>query len=102
MRTIVYVDGFNLYYGLLRGKPWLWLDLEKLATMLLTDRYNIILQEHPSRSAGEVPVAGGCNASQRALDPPPTCLGVKAFTLKFALVFANVMRYNDFVLPVKG
>ena len=42
MRTIVYVDGFNLYYGLLRGKPWLWLDLEKLATMLLTDKYNIL------------------------------------------------------------
>ena len=28
-RTIVYVDGFNLYYGALRGSPYRWLDLQK-------------------------------------------------------------------------
>jgi len=27
MKTIVYVDGFNLYYGLLRKSPYKWLDL---------------------------------------------------------------------------
>ena len=27
MRTFVYVDGFNLYYGVLRGTAWKWLDL---------------------------------------------------------------------------
>ena len=27
MRTIVYVDGFNLYYGSLKGTPFKWLDL---------------------------------------------------------------------------
>ena len=27
MRTSVYVDGFNLYYGALRGTPYKWLDL---------------------------------------------------------------------------
>jgi 6-hydroxy-3-succinoylpyridine 3-monooxygenase len=26
MKTVVYVDGFNLYYGLLRGTPFKWLD----------------------------------------------------------------------------
>ena len=26
-RTIVYVDGFNLYYGLLKKTKWRWLDL---------------------------------------------------------------------------
>ena len=25
-RTIVYVDGFNFYYGAIRGTPWKWLD----------------------------------------------------------------------------
>jgi uncharacterized LabA/DUF88 family protein len=25
-RTIVYVDGFNFYYGALKGTPWKWLD----------------------------------------------------------------------------
>jgi hypothetical protein len=27
MKTFVYVDGFNLYYGLLRGTAFKWLDL---------------------------------------------------------------------------
>ncbi len=30
MRTIVYVDGYNLYYGLLRKSPYKWLDLYTL------------------------------------------------------------------------
>jgi hypothetical protein len=25
-RTIVYVDGFNFYYGAVRGTAWKWLD----------------------------------------------------------------------------
>lgn len=30
--TAVYVDGYNLYYGRLRGTPFKWLDLVKLFT----------------------------------------------------------------------
>lgn len=30
MRTVVYVDGYNLYYGLLRGTKLKWLDLVAL------------------------------------------------------------------------
>jgi uncharacterized LabA/DUF88 family protein len=33
--TNVYVDGFNLYYGCLRGSPYKWLDLSALAARLL-------------------------------------------------------------------
>lgn len=29
-RTIVYIDGFNFYYGQVRGTPWKWLDLTAL------------------------------------------------------------------------
>jgi len=28
-RTVVYIDGFNFYYGAVRGTPYKWLDLEK-------------------------------------------------------------------------
>lgn len=35
MTTIVYIDGFNLYYGALRGSPHKWLDLEALSRRLL-------------------------------------------------------------------
>lgn len=30
MRTIVYVDGFNLYYGAIKNTPYRWLDLLSL------------------------------------------------------------------------
>jgi len=35
MRTNVYVDGFNLYYGCLRNSSYRWLNLEVLAQRLL-------------------------------------------------------------------
>ena len=35
MKTHVYIDGFNLYYGLLRGTPYKWLDLERFCDQLL-------------------------------------------------------------------
>ena len=33
-RTVVYVDGFNLYYGAVKGTPYKWLDLEKYFQLL--------------------------------------------------------------------
>lgn len=35
MRTIVYVDGYNLYYGRLSGTPYKWLDLPELFRQML-------------------------------------------------------------------
>ena len=35
MATIVYIEGFNLYYGALRGSPYKWLDLKALSRRLL-------------------------------------------------------------------
>lgn len=35
MRVNVYVDGFNLYYGALKGTPYRWLDLHSLCRRLL-------------------------------------------------------------------
>ena len=33
-RAHVYVDGFNLYYGLLKDSPFKWLNLERLSALL--------------------------------------------------------------------
>ncbi len=33
-RTIIYIDGFNLYYGALKGTAYKWLNLERYFTML--------------------------------------------------------------------
>ena len=42
MRTIVYVDGFNLYYRAVKDTPWKWLDLLALFCTVLGSRYDII------------------------------------------------------------
>ncbi len=35
LQTNVYIDGFNLYYGCLKGTPYRWLDLVALCRRLL-------------------------------------------------------------------
>jgi uncharacterized LabA/DUF88 family protein len=42
MNTYVYVDGFNLYYGAVKGTPYKWLNVYDLCQRLL--RKNIILK----------------------------------------------------------
>jgi hypothetical protein len=41
MKTNVYVDGFNLYYGCLRGTPYKWLDLQSLFSKVLGDNFEV-------------------------------------------------------------
>lgn len=40
-RANVYIDGFNLYYGCLKGTKYKWLDVAKLAGHLLNENYEI-------------------------------------------------------------
>ena len=42
MKTIVYVDGFNLFYGALKGTPYKWLDVSALLRKILSPR-NVII-----------------------------------------------------------
>lgn len=35
MRTNVYIDGFNLYFGAVKGTPYKWLDVQRLCEQLL-------------------------------------------------------------------
>ena len=41
MRTAIYVDGANLYYGCLRKSQFKWLDLSLLFANLLDAKYEI-------------------------------------------------------------
>ncbi len=41
-KTIVYVDGFNLYYGALKDRPNRWLDLAVLSRHLLKPTHEIV------------------------------------------------------------
>ncbi|MGH9838633.1 MAG: hypothetical protein ACREEM_07610 [Blastocatellia bacterium] len=35
MKTNIYIDGFNFYYGAVRKTPYKWLDLSKMCRLLL-------------------------------------------------------------------
>jgi hypothetical protein len=54
-RSIIYVDGFNLYYGAVRGTPHKWLDLEKYFRFVRKDdeiiaiRYFTAMVQGPGR-----------------------------------------------------
>jgi hypothetical protein len=41
MRTYVYVDGFNLYFGALKGTPYKWLNIKALCESLLNPENKI-------------------------------------------------------------
>ncbi|MCP5381742.1 MAG: NYN domain-containing protein [Kordiimonadaceae bacterium] len=41
MRTGIYIDGFNLYYGCLKNGPYKWLDLNKLFSIVLGRNFTI-------------------------------------------------------------
>ena len=41
-RTNVYIDGYNLFYGLLKGTAWKWLDLLAFSKALLRDDHEIL------------------------------------------------------------
>lgn len=42
MRTIIYIDGFNLYYGSLIRTSYKWLDIEALCKNILQSHHQII------------------------------------------------------------
>ena len=46
MRTVVYVDGFNLYFGCLKGTQWKWLDLVALFESVLPKKYEIVVVKY--------------------------------------------------------
>lgn len=48
-RTIVYIDGFNLYYGCLKNTPYKWLDLKLLFDQLLTDNEIVAIKYFTAR-----------------------------------------------------
>lgn len=41
MRTSIYVDGFNLYHGALKGTPYKWLDLHAMSVAMLAP-HNVV------------------------------------------------------------
>jgi hypothetical protein len=52
LRTIVYIDGFNLYYGTVKGGPHKWLDVELFCRRLRNDDAIVRIHYFTSTVAG--------------------------------------------------
>src|SRR6266540_5275919 len=47
--AIAYIDGFNLYYGALKGTPYKWLDIVALARRLVPDDHLVAVRYFTAR-----------------------------------------------------
>jgi hypothetical protein len=61
LKTNVYIDGFNLYYGAVKGTPYKWLDLDALCQRLLPKHriariryFTAIVSARPNDPSGPV------------------------------------------------
>lgn len=45
MRTYIYVDGFNFYYGAVKDTEHKWVDFKKLFELLLDQKHKIRVRE---------------------------------------------------------
>jgi len=54
VRTILYIDGFNFYYGAVKGTPYKWLNPVELVTRLFP-RNNIIAMKYFSAQVSPIP-----------------------------------------------
>jgi hypothetical protein len=64
-RTIVYIDGFNLYYRALKGSPHKWLDIVALSEAALPPTCRIeAVKYYTARVSGRLD-PGGARPSAR-------------------------------------
>jgi uncharacterized LabA/DUF88 family protein len=65
-RTIVYVDGFNFYYGEARGTPWKWLDPVALFQKVLGPQNDLIKVKYYTARVQPTPTDPDVNVRQDA------------------------------------
>ena len=99
MRTNVYVDGFNLYYGALRGTPYRWLDLAELSRRILRPRHTLSRIRYFTADVRSLPTDRQKHVRQqvyqRALRTLP-CLTIHKGR------FAHSSRWMNLAAPVPG
>jgi hypothetical protein len=63
-RVIFYIDGFNLYYGALRGKPYRWLNLEALCGQYIKPGAELVAIKYFTAKVKDRPHNPGQQAQQ--------------------------------------
>ncbi len=101
MRTIVYVDGYNLYYGLLRKSKLKWLDLYSLFDdHVLDDRAKLLEVRYYTS-----PVLGRMSDDSRSTQRQRTYLQAlrKMYPAKLEIIKGRILAttpYQRLVRPI--
>ena len=98
MKTIVYIDGFNLYYGCLKGSPYKWLDLLELSKLLLP-KHEILKIKYFTAKVSPQPYNLDCHKRQytyiRALQSLGCC------EIYYGFYLSNIKK-APLVQPIAG
>ena len=85
-KAIVYIDGYNLYFGLVKGTKYKWLDLWKFAERLLDGHYELVAVKYFTALAKTHPADEAAterqNAYLQALTSLPNVKVVQGFYSK--------------------
>lgn len=98
MKTIVYIDGFNLYYGCLKDSPYKWLDLLELSKLLLP-KHKILKIKYFTAKVSPQPYNLDCHKRQytyiRALQSMECC------EIYYGFYLSNIKK-APLVQPISG
>ena len=84
MRTIVYIDGFNLYYRMLKAAPaYKWLNLKDLSTNVLRAKHEVIQVNYYTARVGGSEDKDAPRRQQIYLDALQTVPEIRAHFGKF-------------------
>ena len=90
MRTFVYVDGFNLYYGALKGTSWKWLDLPALLAKVLQPHHDILTVKYFTARVSATPANQPVEAAATRRMPARQRGSISAG----AEIFRRALRWN--------
>ena len=77
MKTNVYIDGYNFYYGCVKGSPYCWLDFSQLCQIPLPNDeirrikyFTALVEARPSDPATMHGAGELCTGTTPTLPPP--------------------------------
>lgn len=88
-KTAVYIDGFNLYYGAVKGTPYKWLDIGRMCQNMLSDCELVQIRYFTARIKA---TGGNRKAPQRQ----------QAFLRALATLPLVTIHYGQFLTSVRS
>lgn len=87
MDAIAYIDGFNLYYGALKGSPFRWFDIEAFARALTPAKYQLVKVRYFTARVKPRPANPSAHTDQQAY--------LKAITAFCPLLKVHYGHYSE-------